>query len=304
MSKVTSKSSSPSGYFEKNFAKLMSFRHKDYMYSRIFEALAGVVLTAYFFCDALFFHGSDGGLIDYIYVVAVIFFITVLRKTILRLLEAADKSKVVSFVEPSHNPEESWWVRFGFWLPFGRRRGLNGFISRTSELFFILLMIFALLAKCVKSGIVTLPSFVPIFFSEVTFPVESWIALSIAEVALVISWVNNSLFLMKYASVRKTIGETIKGLPNVQRLSMYLPLQIFKLLNSGISEGGERPCDENTANDLAHQILSQYSDAVLTKDQKSALHSDLVRIICEENSPVAIMEFLVSRIVALEGKSK
>ena len=81
-------------FFVKNWAKLMSFRHKDYMWSRISVAAAGTVLTFYFAVDAFFFHHSDGELFDYIKVVGLITIMEVCRKSFLRLLELRDKEMI------------------------------------------------------------------------------------------------------------------------------------------------------------------------------------------------------------------
>ena len=270
------KHASDAGYFEKNFAKLMSFRHKDYMWSRILAALAGSVITCYFTADAFYFHASDGGLIDAIYVFGIIVLMAVLRKTVLRLLELHDKGRVSYLVEPPHNPGESRWVRIGFRLPFGQRRGLNGFMSRTTEGYFIMLMTSALIGKCVRGGIFVLPAMVPQIFSEVTFPVESWLALLVIESALVLSWINNSIFLMKYPQVREALlgilQEYLLGHHSVE----VVAVQVAEHFRKRGGNNGKECCGDDVAEKLLALLPPEKTKEKVSIEERERRIKELV----------------------------
>ncbi len=304
----TQKPSPDAGYFEKNFPKLMAFRHKDYMWGRMAVAAAGTVLTLLFAADAFFFHSSNGELVDYVKVVGIIFLTTVLRKTILRLLEAADKTNVVQFVEPPHNPEESTWVRLGFWLPFGQRRGLNGFISRTTECFFIALMAFALIGMCVRGEVFELPGFVPQIFAKVTFPVESWLALGIAEIALIISWLNNSIFLMRYAKVRNAVTGTLGKVLGGRSLLKAIGLEAFEFFQEKKAQDPDCHNEALATEVVAKVMLSAHPDKEAFRKDYDELFVMLVAELNKNSYDTSNVELLVkfldARIEEIKKRTK
>lgn len=285
------------GFFEKNFMKLKFFQHLYYMLSRNVVALTGVVLTGFYFWDAAYFHTADGVPEKYLLVSALIFFANALRKLVLRLIDFRDKTAILRLPEVPHDPAEPWWMRLGFRLALGQRRALIGFIAFTTEAFFAILMLFSWIALGVNEGLFMVSGnfpFImrPIVLEELTFPENSWMGLSIALGALALSWVNNSIFLMKYPQVRKVFADTFKDLPHVEHLAFYFPSQLFKALRASISVESGSPCEGGQAEEIARKILSVYPDAVISASHKEKLLPTLTEAICKEEDPAVIFTLL------------
>lgn len=195
------------GYWERNYARLAAFSHRRYMVSRILFAKAWLVVAGFFAVDAFIIHGSKGTIRDITFAFILFVVGNWVRRTKLRGLQVPNENVRDVEVKPRYDPKEPWWVRLGFRLPFFQRRGLTGFMALLNETFFLVLMAAGLYAQLVTAG---MREFLPHIFSEVTFPVDSWMLLAIMVGAEVGSWINNAIFLLKYPKVQEALLKTLR----------------------------------------------------------------------------------------------
>ncbi len=197
----------PKGYFEKNIARLKEFQLWFYMLSRVLMLLAGHVLAGFYLFDAWYFHSTSGVENKYITVTAIIFLANGLRKFILRLIQMNDKLNTMQVREDHHDPLENPWIRRISFVPYGMRRGLVGALALATEAFFVGNMLFAWIAVGINNDLFVLSGHFPFVFKPVSlhewsFPENSLYALVIALGALALSWLNHSVFVLRYPKVR------------------------------------------------------------------------------------------------------
>ncbi len=210
----------PKGYFEKNIARLKEFQLWFYMLSRVLMLTAGHVLAGFYLFDAWYFHSVTGVENKYVTVTAVIFLANGLRKLILRVIQMNDKLNTIQVKEDHHDPLENRWIRRISFVPYGMRRGLVGAIALATETFFVAHMLFAWIAVGINNDLFVLSGQFPFMFKPVSlhdwsFPQNSLYALGIALGALGLSWLNHSIFVLRYPKVRNAalgVASQVAGL--------------------------------------------------------------------------------------------
>ena len=208
------------GYFEKNFARLKEFQHYFYMISRIVMVLVGGVLAGFFLFESWYFHSPTGVANKYLWVTGSIFLASGLRKSVIRLIQLGDNLKTQKVEEKPYDARESVWMRIGFRMPFGIRRGLVGAIALCTEAFAAILMLFSWISAGLNHGLFMLSNQFPFVMKPValidwTFPENFHFALMIALGALGISWINHLVFVLKYPKVRNAalgVASQVAGL--------------------------------------------------------------------------------------------
>lgn len=285
--KNSEKPGGDAGFFEKNFLKLKDGQHLEYMLSRIILFVTGMTVGLYYLRDAFLLHSKDGIPESILYAAAVIFLMNGLRKMVRGFIKLREAAWDGSVSEKPHNPGESWFMRAGFRFPLGQRRHLVNVMALLAEGFAALFMV---------------ASF---FFAEVTFPVNMWWGLVITGAARILSYINGMIFLTKIPQVRKVLAETLKGMHGAEHLMLYFPTKGYELLR-GIGDGvgeGVKPCDEDEAEKIAHCILDEYPEHVISNDHKRILHPELVGILCKEHDPKVLVAFISARHAELKKTS-
>lgn len=298
---------SDAGYFEKNFLKLKTGQHLEYMLSRIILSFAGVTVGLYYLHDALYRHSKEGIPESVLFVVAAIFLMNGVRKMVRGFIKLREATWDGSVVEKPHNPGESWLMRVGFRFPLGQRRHLVSAMTLAAEGLGALLLVLSFVAICISEELIVFswkfPFFLKAFaWSDITFPRNFWWGLVITGVARVLSYINNSIFLTKIPQVRQVLAETLKGFPKAEHLALYFPYQIFRLFR-GIGNGdGRQPCNEHDALEMADRILNEYPEEVISHAHKIELREELAAVICREHDPLVLIAFLKDRVAAFKMK--
>lgn len=198
------------GYFEKNFSKLKHYQHLWYMWARIIMFwLVATSFTGFYVWDALYLHSPDGVPMKYVYVAGLVILLTVLRKTVIRLIQLKEQTSHITIDEDPYDPWEPWWMHLGFRATIVRR-GLIGTMTLATEAFAGALMFFSWVAVGINHGFFDFSAhfpFVlrPIDAKDIMLPENTWMAVAIGGIALGLTWVNNSLFLLKYPAVREPL---------------------------------------------------------------------------------------------------
>jgi len=301
------KHGSDAGFFEKNFLKLKDGQHLEYMLSRIILFCAGITVGLYYLHDSIYRHSEDGIPDSILFAVAVIFGMNGLRKMVRGLIKLREAAWDNSVVERPHNPGESWLMRVGFRFPLGQRRHLVSAMTLAAEGLASLLVVMSFVAICINEGLFMLSwqfPFVakPFLISDMTFPANLWLGLVITAVARILSYINGMIFLTKIPQVRKTIAETLKGMYGAEHLLLYFPTKAYEIMR-GIGTGSTaKPCDECEAEKIAERILSEYPEHVISAEHKKELHPELVLVLCKEDDPKVLVDFLRRRIDELKKR--
>lgn len=278
-------------YFEKNFAKLKAFLYRDYMVSRIWVAASGTIMTLYLLLETFFPASRDEKYIEFLLITAIIFLFNQLRKSMIRAVQQREEEGVMEKVRPRKIAREPWWIRIGYRLPFFQRRGLTGFIALSTEAFFIFLMSAALAAKGARADLYGLPP----LWMRAELPDNSWMALAITEVALLLSWMNNSLFLLKIPEVRQKVSEVFKNAPSGNNLALYFPMHLLAKFFEDHRE--KRPCDQGAATAIAQEIMKGYRGRnMFSERQAELLERYLADVICRETDPHALYDEFVRHV--------
>lgn len=210
MAETTGVPRSGKGYFEKNFSKLKHYQHLWYMWARIIMFwLVATSFTGFYVWDAFYLHHPDGVPMKYVYVAGLIIMLTVLRKTVIRLIKLKEQTSHVLIEEEPYDPWEPWWMHLGFRATIFRR-GLIGAMTLATEAFAGSLMLLSWVAVGVQHELFVLSTqfpfvFKPVSIGDIAMPSNMWMAIAIGAIALGLTWVNNSLFLLKYPQVREPI---------------------------------------------------------------------------------------------------
>lgn len=301
------KSASDAGFFEKNFLKLKSGKLWEYIISRIIMFVVGITLGFYYIFDAAYVHSKDGIPQSVLFAAALIFLMNGIRKMVWGFIKLRDASWDETVVEKPYHRFESFLQRVFLRFPIGQRRHLVSVMALLSEGLVGVLLLASFVAHGLNNQLFVLSGefpFVlkPFVWSAITFPVNSWMGLAIVAIAQVISYINNSLFLTKIPQVRQAIADTLRRLPNVERMALYFPLQLFNVLREARRMGAhETPCDEVEAAQMAERILNEYPEEVIPSVHKDKLRVELAKLICKEHDPLVLLEFLKKRTLELKN---
>ncbi len=295
------------GYHEKNFSKLKQGKLWEYIASRSITFFFGITLGFLFIRDAAYAHSEAGVPQSIIFVGGIIFFMNGLRKMMWGLVKMNDAAWDSTEVERPHQRHETFWQRFFLRLPIGQRRHLINRQSLAGEGLACVILIAYAISLGINDHLFVLSSEFPFVLNHALFswsgwqfPENLWEGLVISSVAVIMSYINNSLFLTKIPQVRRVLTETLKGLPYVERLAFFFPLQLFNAVK-GMREGATRGnYDEQSAHDVATSILSEYPEEVVSTSHKEKLLPLLVGEIRRDANPTSVFKFFIAQLALLK----
>jgi len=297
---------SNAGFFEKNFAKLKSFQHRNYMFSRLVLFLTGALMVLVTIWQSRYFHDRDGISTTYIYVCGLIFLGNGLRKLVLRLIDEKDKSTRLLGEEP-HNPLESWWTHIGFRLPLGIHRGLVGVMTLATEYFVVGLLFATLIARGVREQIVwgwVVSLYDLLGWRDLTTPENIWIVLAITLGALVLAWINNAIFLTKLPDAQKALTNFLDEISHVDHPALFIATKVFNQFR-GKRARVEEENPEDPEEYLALLLVDMYPERHLIVPHREVLLKEMLsEIRKKENTLGDIRKYLHKRITELSESSK
>ena len=302
------KPASTAGFFEKNFLKLKEGKLWEYITSRIITFIIGVTLGLLFIRDAAYIHSPTGISHGIIFIVAIIYFMNGVRKMAWGLVKMNDAAWDSSVAEKPHQRGESYWQRFFLRFPAGQRRHLINRQVLAFEALAAAFLVLYFVSSAIKDNLFLLSWDFPFILNTQLFswsswqvPVNYWEGLLVGSGAVIMSLLNNSLFLTKIPQVRSVLAETLKGIPGTERhLAVYLPMQLFSAIWGGDRRKKGRLVDKDEAFGVARDVLDAYPEHVISTEHKALLLPELVEVISAEHDYNALLSFLRKRFAELK----
>lgn len=302
---------SDAGFFEKNFLKLKSGKLWEYIISRAIMSLTGVTLGMYFIRDAVYVHSVDGVPHSVIFVVAIIFFMNGVRKMVWGFIKLRDAAWDNSVVEKPHHPTETVWQRIGLRFPIGQRRHLVSVMALLAEALAFMLLLSSLVSKGINEHLFELSlsfPFVlkPFAWSNIELPVNLWEGLLITSGALLISYINNSLFITKIPQVRKSIFGTAERMLSERSMLKSIGLELVGFFDR--REAGKSEVEDavSYSESIARMVLALHRDVEPTNKHYNVLLNSLVTELNRNEYAVSsiplLLRFVDNQLVELKRK--